>query len=72
MEERGPGDVRDWRPDLLPRVAHVHAESVDSVATDVISETIKVLLIERLIIYYSHDCIPHLYTLEMSTSPLWL
>ena len=28
MHEAGAGDVCHWRPDLLPGVDHIHAESV--------------------------------------------
>lgn len=36
VEERGPGDVGNRRPDLLPRVYHVNPEGVDGVPAYVV------------------------------------
>lgn len=37
MEERGPGDVSDGRPNLLPGMDHVHSERVHRIPPDVVS-----------------------------------
>lgn len=37
MKEARPGDVGDGRANLLAGVNHVHAECVDSIASDIIA-----------------------------------